>query len=143
MADHYGYGTWSNAVELSRISIQSEDSRAWHVGCYPKSVTSHVAEHSSLKSGSTVRILYVNGSGQTSERTISIKNGFTSRDGVAYVRAYCHLRMIIRTNHKDPEMIIAYTPIDYGHVGELSNAVGPTFTLDFTYSAPEMFGRPF
>ncbi|MFW6214255.1 MAG: WYL domain-containing protein, partial [Spirochaetota bacterium] len=64
-------------------------------------MSNRVAEHASLTTGSVVRILYVNGSGQTSERSISVKGRFTSREGVTYLRAFCHLRQEERVFRTD------------------------------------------
>lgn len=54
-----------------------------------------------LTSGDTARILYVNGSGITSERTIDVIGTFSSRDGRRYLRAYCRLRHEERTFRAD------------------------------------------
>jgi len=54
-----------------------------------------------LRVGNSARILYVNGDGRTSERTIDIIRCFTSRYGVTYLRAWCHLRDEERTFRTD------------------------------------------
>lgn len=56
---------------------------------------------SSLRPGTTARILYVNGYGETSERTIDVIRRSTARNGYTYVRAYCHLRGEERTFRGD------------------------------------------
>lgn len=64
-------------------------------------MTSLSTEYPTLKPGSTVTILYVNGSGETSERTITVGNRYVSGAGVTYLRAYCHLRQEYRTFRLD------------------------------------------
>ncbi len=54
-----------------------------------------------LAAGMSARILYVNGDGRTSERTIDIIRCSTSRYGVNYLRAWCHLRHEERTFRTD------------------------------------------
>ncbi len=54
-----------------------------------------------LAIGMSARILYVNGNGRTSERTIDIIRRYTSRDGVTYLRAWCRLRNEERTFRTD------------------------------------------
>ncbi len=54
-----------------------------------------------LAVGMSARILYVNGDGRTSERTIDIISCSTSRYGVNYIRARCHLRNEERTFRTD------------------------------------------
>lgn len=54
-----------------------------------------------LRTGTNARILYVDGNGQTSERTITIGHRFTSGRGVTYLVAYCHLRGEQRTFRLD------------------------------------------
>ncbi|MFW5776649.1 MAG: WYL domain-containing protein [Spirochaetota bacterium] len=62
-----------------------------------------------LRTGTTARILYVNGNGQTSERTITIEHRFTSGRGVTYLVAYCHLRGEQRTFRLDRVMSVLDT----------------------------------
>jgi len=63
-------------------------------------VTSSITDQG-LAIGTSARILYVNGDGRTSERTIDIIRRYTSRDGVTYLRAWCHLRGEERTFRTD------------------------------------------
>lgn len=62
-----------------------------------------------LRTGTTARILYVDGNGQTSERTITIGHRFTSGRGVAYLVAYCHLRGEQRTFRLDRVLSVLET----------------------------------
>lgn len=64
-------------------------------------MVSTATDERTLTPGTTVRILYVNGEGQTSERTIDIIRRFTSRHDVTYLRAWCHLRKEERTFRTD------------------------------------------
>lgn len=59
-----------------------------------------------LRPGTSARILYVDGDGRTSERTIDVICAFTGRNGVRYVRAHCHLRHESRTFRGDRVLAI-------------------------------------
>jgi len=51
--------------------------------------------------GQTVRILYVNAYGETSTRTLEIRETYTTPAGVTYLRAFCRLREQLRTFRTD------------------------------------------
>lgn len=83
------------------MRIQMAGKAGWHGVCYLSSVTTLSTEYPALKPGSTVTILYVNGSGETSERTITVGSRYLSGAGVTFLRAYCHLRKEDRTFRLD------------------------------------------
>lgn len=62
-----------------------------------------------LRTGTTACLLYVNGNGETSERTITIEHRFTSGRGVTYLVAHCHLRGEQRTFRLDRVMSVLET----------------------------------
>jgi predicted DNA-binding transcriptional regulator YafY len=64
-------------------------------------VTTTSASAAIIAPGETARILYVNAGGESSERTVSVRSRYTSRAGIAYLRAYCHLRGEERTFRSD------------------------------------------
>ncbi len=63
-----------------------------------------------------VRICYCSGSGETSTRTIRIRNVYRSRYGKTYIRAYCELRREERTFRLD--RILWWEPIHSQTAGE-------------------------
>lgn len=88
----------ATSVTANLVIRTSEPSKAaWYNNCYVCSVPAMTTEHTTLIPGSTVRILYVSGSGATSERTITVGKRSVTRTGITYLGAYCHLRKEDRT----------------------------------------------
>lgn len=78
-------------------------------------MTAVTTEYPSLKPGSTARILYVNGSGTTSERTITVRSRYVASAGNTYLSAYCHLRTEDRTFRLD--RVLGVLESDARHAG--------------------------
>ncbi len=77
--------------------------REWHAACIPGSMVEAPArtELLAIEPGRRVRILYVNASGQSSERSVDVHRRYTSRAGVTYFVGHCHSRGEERTFRAD------------------------------------------